>query len=320
MSVFGTALLVVGTDELLVQRRITERVQAAMSEVPGAEVVELSTAEIVAGRFPEAIGGSLFAPAVVVVIREYGALAAEQVEEVLAGVASPGEVLALILVHSGGSNRGVIDKTVAAGAEKVLVEAPKPWQLPEFVVSEAARHGVEMNAAAARALVEAVGVRLTELSAAVSQLASDWEGERLTAELVGRYYTGQAEVRGFAVADAVMAGQTDVALTKLRWALERGATGGEIVAAIASGLRALGKFMKLRSSQLSQRELAIQVGVPEWKLRTLVQQARTWSPRGVAAALRIAALTDAAVKGAAVDKGFALEKALLDIDYAREIY
>jgi DNA polymerase-3 subunit delta len=257
---------------------------------------------------------------VVVVVREFAALGADQLEVVLRSVHSPSERLCLVLVHRGESGKALIDKVVAAGAEKAMVEVPKPWQLPEFVINEAKRRGVEMDAAAARALVEAVGTKLAELSAAVSQLASDWEGARLTADIVGRYYTGQAEVRGFAVADAVMAGQTDLALMKLRWALERGAGGGEIVSAIASGLRSLGRFMELRESRLSQRDVAARVGVPEWKLRTLVTQARAWSPRGVAAALQVAATTDAAVKGVAADKGFALEKALLDIDYAREIY
>ncbi|MDR0436612.1 MAG: DNA polymerase III subunit delta [Propionibacteriaceae bacterium] len=320
MSAFGTTLLVVGTDELLVRRRVDERVRAALAEIPGAEVTELSAADLASGRFSEVIGGSLFAPAAVVIVRDYAMLAAEQLDEVLHTVAAPGDALCLILVHRGEVGKALIGRAEAAGAERAQVEVPKAWQLPEFVVSEAGRLGVQMDTAAARALVEAVGTKLTELSAAVSQLASDWEGARLTAEMVGRYYTGQAGVRGFAVADAVMAGQTDVALTKLRWALERGATGGEIVSAIASGLRSLGRFMELRGSQLPQREVAVRVGVPEWKLRTLAQQARTWSPRGVAAALRVASQADAAVKGAAVDKGFALEKALLDIDYAREIY
>ncbi|MDR1355641.1 MAG: DNA polymerase III subunit delta [Propionibacteriaceae bacterium] len=320
MSVFGTTLLVVGSDELLVQRRITERVQAACAEVPGSEISELAPADMALGRFAEVIGGSLFAAAAIVVVREIASLGVAQLDEVLHTVRSPGEQLCLVLLHRGEGAKTLIDKVVAAGAEKAVVETPKPWQLPEFVASEAARLGVDMGIAAARALVDAVGTNLSELSAAVSQLASDWEGARLTAEMVGRYYTGQAEVRGFAVADAVMAGHTEIALTKLRWAVERGASGGEIISAIAAGLRSLGKFMELRESRLPQRDVALRVGVPEWKLRALVSQTRVWSPRGVAAALQVATKADAAVKGAAVDKGFALEKALLDIDYAREIY
>ncbi len=91
--------------------------------------------------------------------------------------------------------------------------------------------------------------------------------------------------RRFAVADAVLAGNATVAMERLRWALETGMAPVLITSALASAVRGLAVVVQ-SSRGLSESELAKQAKVPPWKLRTLRQQARGWTPRGVAQAMR----------------------------------
>ena len=69
---------------------------------------------------------------------------------------------------------------------------------------------------------------------------------------------------------------------------------------------------------MRDNDLAREVGVPPWKLRTLREQARGWSPAGLAAAIRAIARADADVKGAASDSSYTLERLVLTIAGLRD--
>jgi DNA polymerase-3 subunit delta len=58
--------------------------------------------------------------------------------------------------------------------------------------------------------------------------------------------------------------------------------------------------------------------VPPWKLRTLREQSRAWSPDGLAQALRAVARADADIKGAAHDASYTLERLVLTVTALRE--
>ncbi len=133
---------------------------------------------------------------------------------------------------------------------------------------------------------------------------------------VRRYFGGRAEVTSFAVADAVLAGRTGVALEQLRWAMSTGVAPVLVTSALATGVRGLGRLITAPSG-LRDADLAREVGVPPWKLKSMRIQARGWDQRGLASALQSIALADAEVKGAADDAAFSLEQALLSVSRAR---
>lgn len=187
------------------------------------------------------------------------------------------------MVHPGGNKgRGLVDKLRKAKAGVVEVVAPKAWELPKFVQAEARAARVGMESDAAQTLVDAVGNDLRALAGAVSQLASDWAGERLSSEMISRYFQGRAEVTSFAVSDAVLAGQTGQALERLRWALDLGVAPVLVTSALANGLRSLGRYLDVRAERMSDIEMSRIVGVPPWKVKTLARQSRLWSETAVA--------------------------------------
>jgi DNA polymerase-3 subunit delta len=225
--------------------------------------------------------------------------------------------LAVVAVHAGGARgKGLLDKLKAAGIEVVDCPPVKAWELPQFVAAEARRLGGAVEPGAAQSLVDAVGHDLRALAAAVSQLVADADGGPIDVEQVRRYFGGRAEVTSFAVADAALAGRAGAAMEQLRWALATGVAPVLITSALASGVRGLGRLVSAGPG-MRDADLAKEVGVPPWKLKSMRAQARGWDQGGLSAALRAVAIADADVKGAAEDPSFALERAVLAVTRAR---
>ena len=94
-----------------------------------------------------------------------------------------------------------------------------------------------------------------------------------------QYFGGRAEAKSFAVADAAFWGRRTEALEELRWALDGGTAAVLVTSAFAGGARGVARY---RSAPRGMREadLAREVGVPPWKLRTIRDQSRGWSDGG----------------------------------------
>lgn len=311
VSVFGTTLLVMGSESLLSSRVIEERKQEALAEQPEAEINRIQGTELADAMLAEVTGGSLFASHIIAIIDDVGSTPSEVFEALVCLARAPGEELCLILSHEGGNKgRGLIDKLKKARIEVRTVAAPKPWELPRTCVEEARRVGMKMSLETAGALVAAVGGDLRSLVAAVSQLAADAEGRQIDVELIKRYFAGRAEVSSFAVVDAVLAGDTSQALERLRWSLGTGTSPVLFTSAFAGAFRAMGQLLDARGNP---PDLAARMGVPPFKVKDYQRQARHWQPAGVAAAIELIAHADAEVKGAAVSAEYALEKLVLGV-------
>jgi DNA polymerase III subunit delta len=316
-SVFGRLVLISGPEALLADRAVEALCQQLRSEAPDVEVSEAEAARLDSGKLAEITSPSLFSSRSAAVITGLEDLAPELDVDLVNLAAEQLPDLAVITVHRGGpKGRGLLEKLKSAGVEVIECAAVKPWELPQFVSAEAKRAGSSIEAAAASALVDAVGHDLRALAAAVAQLLSDGEGGPITVDQVRRYFGGRSEVTSFAVADAALAGRTGVAMEQLRWALATGVAPVLISSALASGVRGLGKLITAGSGQ-READLAREVGVPPWKLRSMRSQARGWDQAGLATALRVVAVADADVKGAADDAAYALERAVLGVSRLR---
>ena len=296
---FGHTLLVTGSESLLTARAIDGRRRAALEEEPEAEVNRISGAELADSMLSEVTGGSLFSSHIIAIIDDIGATPPDVVDALVALAKDPGDELCLILSHEGGNKgRGLADKLRKAKIETVSVAAPKPWELPRFCVEEARSRKVKLSQEAAGVLVAAVGNDLRALTSAIAQLADDADGAPVDEALVQKYFAGRAEVTSFAVSDAVLAGNTSLALERLRWALGTGVAPVLITSAMAGAFRGMGKYLEARGSGA---DLARRIGVPPFKLKEYQRTSRNWQPAGVAAAIGIIAQADADVKGAATN-------------------
>jgi DNA polymerase-3 subunit delta len=316
-SPFGRLVLVSGQEPLLTERAVASLLQSMRSESPDVEISEIEAVRLDARRLAEITSPSLFSSRRAAVINDLENLAPELDAELVNLAAAHMIDLAVITVHRGGpKGKGLLEKLKSAGAEVIECAAVKTWELPQFVSAEAKRADSSIDAGAAAALVDAVGHDLRTLAAAVRQLIADGEGGPITTDQVRRYFGGRAEVTSFAVADAALAGRTGVAMEQLRWALATGVAPVLITSALASGIRGLGRLLSAGGGQ-READLAREVGVPPWKLKSMRSQARGWDQGSLAAALKAVALADADVKGAADDAAFALERAVLSVSRLR---
>jgi DNA polymerase-3 subunit delta len=311
--------MIVGDEELLVDRAIADVVATARAAEPETDVVELTPATLEPGRLVELTSPSLFGGGKVLVLRSAQDIGKDLVAEVTAYAAHPADDITLVVVHHGGAKgKALLDKLGRLGARKVTCpKITKPGERVGFVRAEIRRAGGSITEDAARSLLDAVGNDLRELASACSQLVADTDG-KIGDAAVARYHRGRAEVSGFTVADRAVEGRLGEALEQLRWALATGVAPVLITSALAQGVRSLAKVGGAPRG-LRGPGLAKELGMPPWKVDRVRAQLRGWSPEGVSQALGVVAETDAQVKGGAADAAYALEKAIGQIVAARAV-
>jgi DNA polymerase-3 subunit delta len=317
-DVLGRVTLVTGPEELLNERAVRAALSAVLRADAEAEVSETSADQLTMGSLADLAAPSLFSAIRCVVVRTLENLPDETHAGLLDYAAAPSEDIGLVLVHSGGQKgAGLLGKLrKLESVTEVKSVALKPSDYPRWVAAEAREHGARIAADAAELLVQAVGQDLRALAGACHQLAGDFAGQPLTADVVKRYFGGRAEVKGFAIADAALYGRRARALEELRWAIDNGTAPVLVTSAFASGLRGLARY-RGAARGLREGDLAREVGVPPWKLRTLRDQAKGWEDRGLVHAIQAVAQADAEVKGGAGDAAYALERLVITVTEAR---
>ena len=319
-DVLGRVTLVTGKEEFLSERTVASVRAAVKGFDAEAELAETVGGDLSLATLGELAAPSLFSSTRCVVVRALENLPEESVEGLLGYAAAPVEDVALVLVHGGGQKgSGVLTKLrkLDAVVEVKTVEI-KAHELPRFVAGEVRGFGGRIDDDAADLLVQAVGNDLRALSAAAHQLSSDVPDGPITAEVVKRYFGGRAEAKSFAVADHAFFGRTARALEELRWALDGGTAPVLVTSAFASGARGLAKFKANAGARLREADLAREVGVPPWKLRSIRQQAGGWSAEGLGRVIIAIADADADIKGRAHDASYTLERLVLTVAGLRD--
>ncbi len=106
----------------------------------------------------------------------------------------------------------VHDAVKRAGGQIVAQGTVKPWELGKWAREQATRMGVTLDAAAANALVAQVGGRqqrlLRELEKLALEVEVEGETQRVSVEDIERRAAHSAEWRSFALADALVGGDT----------------------------------------------------------------------------------------------------------------
>jgi DNA polymerase-3 subunit delta len=308
--------LVVGDDEFLASRAVSEVVVAAREGDPDADVRYLEAGALSPGELAELFSPSLFGERRVVVIGAGQDASKELTAALLGYAAAPAEEVVLVVTHLGAAKgKALADGLRKTGAHVVACpKLTKPRDRAQFVKTEIARSGGRCTDEIADLILAAVGNDLRELASVCSQLVADTAGA-IDRDAVTRYHRGRAEVTGFTVADAVMVGDSSGALEALRWALSVGVDPVPIADALADGVRTIARVSGAGRGNAYQ--LASSLGMPPWKVERAQRQARGWTSHGLARAMHVAAALNGEVKGGADDRVYALERAVLAIAGAR---
>ncbi len=305
-------VLVRGAESVLADRAVAHVRELAKSEDPHLEVTQLEAAAYEPGLLELAASPSLFGERRLLVVAAVEAAPDVFLDEAIAYLPTAPDDVTLVLRHGGGQRgKKLLDAVAAAGFPVVACDpVKKDADKVAFVQDELRRAHRRADAAAVRALVDAVGADLQELVAACAQLVADTSGT-VTVEVVRRYHGGRVEATGFAVADAAVAGDAARALGLLRHAMATGLEPVVLVAALASKLRTLAKVGATRGAGAAQ-----DLGLPSWQVDKARRELGGWTPEGLAAAITAVAAADAEVKGEGRDKRYAVERAVLRITQA----
>jgi DNA polymerase-3 subunit delta len=310
--------LVLGEEELLVERAVQTAVETAKLADPTAETTRVKVTDLTGPELAELVSPSLFAERRVIVLEG----AQEAGKDIAAAIASyvkePADSVQLVVLHNGGGRKPGKDLIAALrSADAQVVDCPKitkPGDREAFVRNEIRRAGGKADAEAIRELIDSVGSDLRELAAAAAQLVADTNGQ-VTVEAVRRYHRGRADVTGFVVAEKAVTGDVTGALEMLRWAMQLGVPHVLVADALADAVRTVAKVAG--AGRADPFRLASELGMPAWKVRKAMAQSRGWHPEGLVVAMQVVADVNADVKGVAVDAGYALERAVLRLAEAR---
>ncbi|HET8582522.1 MAG TPA: DNA polymerase III subunit delta [Jatrophihabitans sp.] len=309
-------MLLVGDEELLVERAIGAVAAAARRADSGVVETELAGSQLEGAELHELLGPSLFGDSRLLVVR-----AAQDVRAAPAAVLgpyleAPADGTIIVLQHAGGA-KGKVLLDVARKAKALEIGCAKltrPDERAEFVRAEVRRAGGRIAPDAVGVLLDAVGSDLRELAAVSAQLVGDSGGD-VSADIVRAYHRGRAEVSGFAVSDLAVVGRSGPALEALRFALSVGVPHVVIADALADGVRSIARVAS--AGRGDQYSLAKRLGMPPWKVKRASSQARGWSEAGLRRAFGVVATLNADVKGEAVDPSYALERAVRRLAAAR---
>ncbi|MEV7037973.1 DNA polymerase III subunit delta [Amycolatopsis sp. NPDC051061] len=312
-------LLVLGEEELLIERAVRDTLTAARAIDATAELTRVRVSDLTAPELAELVSPSLFSEGRVIVLESAQDISQELADAVASYLKDPADGVVLVVVHTGGG-RSKAGKTLPAALKKAgaeVTECPKmtkPAEREQFVRHEVRRAGGKIDPAGVAALVDAVGSDLRELSSAATQLVAD-AGGSVDAEAVRRYHRGRADVTGFAVAEKAVSGDRSAALESLRWAMQLGVPHVLVADALADAVRTIARVAG--AGRGNPNQLAGELGMPPWKIRKAQGQVRGWNQDGLATAMRVVARLNAEVKGVAADPGYALERAVLQVAAAK---
>ncbi len=151
--------VVVGDEELLVERAVASLVAAARIATGSADARDLLAASLAPGQLAILVSPSLFGGGSVAVIRSVEDAVKEVTTELTSYAAAPAEDAVLVLTHAGGTKgKGVLDSLMRAGVN--VVRCPKVTRFGErmdFVRNEFRRAGKNATEGGVRALIDAVG-------------------------------------------------------------------------------------------------------------------------------------------------------------------
>ncbi|BBX08766.1 DNA polymerase III subunit delta [Mycolicibacterium aichiense] len=302
--------LILGDEELLVDRAISEVMRLARKASGGADVPvdRLRAGDVSVNELAELLSPSLFADERVVVLESAAEAGKDAVELIVTAAADlpPGTVLAV--AHSGGGRaKALADQLKKLGAQvHPCAKITKAAERADFVRAEFRRQKVKVDDDTVTALLDAVGSDIRELASACSQLVADTAGQ-VDAIAVRRYHSGKAEVSGFDIADKAVVGDVAGSAEALRWAMLRGVPHVVLADALAEAVHTIARVGPVSGDPY---RLASELGMPPWKIQKAQKQSRRWSRDKVATAMRLVAALNADVKGAAADADYVLEDAV----------
>lgn len=307
--------LIHGKEELLLERAL-RRLRGMMLKAGGGAELDFDTFE-----GPSASGDDIVAAANtlpflserrMVIVRDVDRMPVDQHPPLVSYVENPAPFSILVLVASSLAKNTRLYKALDRVGAVSEYAAPKPSELPAWVVSLFKSMDRQLPRDAAELLVRAVGKDLRKLQSEADKIVA-YAGERqaLTREDVEAVVAETAAPSIFEFLDAMGSRDCATALKLLAGLMAAGESINGVHAMAVRHLRALMSASALRERGTPEKDLATQLRLAPWQVRNIARQAAGFSDEELVRALTSAAEVEAKMKTSQGDPRLVFERWLL---------
>lgn len=181
----------------------------------------------------------------------------------------------LVLIARGKAPAKLVKAVEASEGEAREYGAPKPWELPRWVVDRAREEGLAMELDTAKHLVQVVGSRQQQLQREIEKLRIALHpATRVTAADVDAIAAAEATVQVYDLADSIVAGDLPAALALAEELRAADEAPGRLTYRLVSRLRDVHRAAVLLDAGVPEAKVGPQLKMPPWAVKRTIAQAR----------------------------------------------
>jgi DNA polymerase III delta subunit len=270
------AYLVCGDDDAKIDAwRARVRRRAEEERGPGGlETFDARTsepAEIVA-----ALSALTFDPGTrYVLVDDVGAWKAAELAPLESILAEMPPETVLVAIARGKAIKQLSKAVEGAGGEVREYAAPKPWELPKWIVGRGRELGLQVDQEAAKELVGLVGTSQQRLSRELEKLAlAVHPGTSLTTADVEAHAAGDTAPQAYDLADALVAGDLRATLALAEQLESHGERPGRLVFPVVRRLREVHRAASLLDRGMPESKVGEALKAPPWLVKKTVARAK----------------------------------------------
>jgi DNA polymerase III subunit delta len=270
------AYLVCGDDDAKIDAwRARVRHRAEEERGPGGlETFDARTAE--PAEVVAALTALTFDPGTrYVLVDDVGAWKAAQLEPLEAILAEMPPETVLVAIVRGKALKQLAKAVEGAGGEVREYPAPKPWELPKWIVERGRELGLQVDQEAAKELVALVGVGQQRLSRELEKIAlAIHPSTNVTLANIDDLAARDAAPQAYDLADALVAGDLKATLALAEQLESHGERPGRLVYPVVRRLREVHRAASLLDQGLPESKVGEALKAPPWLVKKTVARAK----------------------------------------------
>lgn len=181
----------------------------------------------------------------------------------------------LVLIARGKPLDRLAKAVSKAGGEVRSYAAPKPWEMPKWVVERAAGEGLRMDIEGARALVSAVGAGALRLAREIEKLALMVHPRvQISAQEIEEMSSDEATAKVYDLADALIDADPARATALAEALVADQERPGGMAFPIVRRLREVHRAAALLDLGMAEKDVAASMGQPPWLAKKTLARAR----------------------------------------------
>ncbi len=276
MAELKPAYLVCGDDDAKIDAwRARVRLRAEEERGPGGlETFDARTAE--PPEVVAALTALTFDPGTrYVLVDDVGAWKAAQLEPLEAILADMPPETVLVAIVRGKALKQLAKAVEGAGGEVREYPAPKPWELPKWIVERGRDLGLQVDQEAAKQLVALVGVGQQRLSRELEKIAlAIHPSTNVTVANVDELAARDTAPQAYDLADALVAGDLRATLALAEQLESHGERPGKLVYPVVRRLREVHRAASLLDQGLPESKVGEALKAPPWLVKKTVARAK----------------------------------------------